>query len=211
MDEDVFSKSYIPGTLTKHKLNTLGTHTAVKESRHRFLTHEQQKQGIALIDFQSRQYCALFCPPDLMVHSLILFLISPSLFLACYEKRAALAASHATRIFAEGTCRWPKPKVIAVQSDPSKTYMPHCTILYRCGDDTGCCNSDARTCVARKTQPVDLYFYVSNFFCLFIQSVGRNLLVTLSHRNNMIVTFGGGFVLRRHRPFSKRKKRKSCR
>lgn len=45
MEEDIYSKSYIPGTFTKHKFNTLGTHTAVKESRHRFMTSEQQKQG----------------------------------------------------------------------------------------------------------------------------------------------------------------------
>ena len=58
-------------------------------------------------------------------------------------------------------CRWPKPKVIPVQNHSAKLYVPHCTILHRCGDDTGCCNTDSRTCIASKTQTVDLYFYVS--------------------------------------------------
>lgn len=79
------------------------------------------------------------------------------------------------RISAAVTCRRPRPRVIPVQSattDSSssavsslgpntKQYIPHCTILHRCGDDAGCCNSDTRTCVARSQQLVDLYFFVS--------------------------------------------------
>lgn len=44
-DEDIFARSYTPGSLTKHKFNTLGTHEAVKESRRTYQTNQQQKQG----------------------------------------------------------------------------------------------------------------------------------------------------------------------
>lgn len=45
-DDDIFSKSNIPGILTKHKFTTLGTHDAVKESRRSYLMNQQQRQGM---------------------------------------------------------------------------------------------------------------------------------------------------------------------
>lgn len=80
---------------------------------------------------------------------------------------AALADAHAIRVSSEATCRWPKPRVVVVQDDPSKLYSPHCTILHRCGDDTGCCFTNTRTCKARSEQIVVLYFYVSIFYVAF--------------------------------------------
>lgn len=61
----------------------------------------------------------------------------------------------------EGQCRWPKPKVIPVKAELGKTYTPHCTVLHRCGADTGCCIIDKQVCVAKRKQTVDLYFIVS--------------------------------------------------
>ncbi|PNF28456.1 hypothetical protein B7P43_G15582 [Cryptotermes secundus] len=75
----------------------------------------------------------------------------------------AKAVQHALTVSREGQCRVPKPRLIQVKDvypHPSKTYIPHCTILHLCGDDTGCCKSDTLTCIARKTEQVDLYFYV---------------------------------------------------
>lgn len=73
----------------------------------------------------------------------------------------ALALAHDRRVNREAQCRWPKPKVVAVPSDPDKSYTPHCTILHRCGVDTGCCNYDNQMCVMKHQQTVDLYFIVS--------------------------------------------------
>lgn len=67
----------------------------------------------------------------------------------------------------EAKCNIPKPKVIPIVAT-SKTYYPHCTVLHRCGDDTGCCLTDASTCVPKKTATVDLYFYVSLLFMFCI-------------------------------------------
>lgn len=39
--------------------------------------------------------------------------------------------------------------------------MPHCTVLHRCTDETGCCRSERQTCAPKRTKNVDLYFYVS--------------------------------------------------
>lgn len=43
--DDIYSKSYIPGTLTKYKFETLGTHDAVKESRQNYLSNQKKEQG----------------------------------------------------------------------------------------------------------------------------------------------------------------------
>ncbi|KAG4070746.1 hypothetical protein HA402_010972 [Bradysia odoriphaga] len=116
--DDIFSKSYIPGTLTKHKFETLGTRDAVKDSRQNYLSNQKKEQ--------------------------------------------ALAADHANKMYSEAICKWPKPRVIAVQNDPDKLYTPHCTILHRCGDDAGCCLTDSRTCAVKFYEHVDLYFYVKS-------------------------------------------------
>lgn len=86
-----------------------------------------------------------------------------------------MANEHAMRIDSEAACRWPKPKLIIVEDGPSKHYSPHCTILHRCGDDTGCCYTTARTCKARSEQIVDLYFHVS---CIYININTRYIMPT---------------------------------
>ncbi|CAD7079418.1 unnamed protein product [Hermetia illucens] len=113
---NVFSQPYIPGTMTSHKHETLGTHEAVKQSRKNYITN--------------------------------------------HRHHLAQANTHINKIHFEASCRWPKPKVEKIQKDPSKKYFPHCTVLHRCGDDTGCCEDDLKTCVAMRTQAVDLYFTV---------------------------------------------------
>ncbi|KAJ9586906.1 hypothetical protein L9F63_019504, partial [Diploptera punctata] len=72
------------------------------------------------------------------------------------------AVQHTLEMNKEGNCKIPRPRVIQVKDvfpHPSKTYIPHCTILHQCTDDTGCCRDESLTCTARKSEPVDLYFY----------------------------------------------------
>uniref|UniRef100_T1J1C7 Platelet-derived growth factor (PDGF) family profile domain-containing protein n=1 Tax=Strigamia maritima TaxID=126957 RepID=T1J1C7_STRMM len=62
----------------------------------------------------------------------------------------------------QATCKVPRPKVIRVKDvypDTTKEYLPRCTILHRCGDDSGCCEHDTLQCVAKTSEPVELYFY----------------------------------------------------
>ncbi|OAD55212.1 hypothetical protein WN48_04969 [Eufriesea mexicana] len=73
------------------------------------------------------------------------------------------ALQHAIKVSREGSCQWPRPRVIPVRDvypSPSTTYVPHCAILHRCSDDTGCCRSEALTCVPKHSNRVELSFYV---------------------------------------------------
>ncbi|XP_031627123.1 LIM domain-containing protein A-like [Contarinia nasturtii] len=71
-----------------------------------------------------------------------------------------LAYAHAVRVSREGACKWPRPKLVQVGSHTSKTYSPHCTVLHRCSDETGCCHADYKTCQPRHKENVTLYFWV---------------------------------------------------
>ncbi|CAK9830376.1 Vascular endothelial growth factor homolog [Anthophora retusa] len=75
------------------------------------------------------------------------------------------ALQHAIKVSREGSCQWPRPRVIPVRDvypSPSTTYIPHCAILHRCSDDTGCCRSEALTCVPKHSHRVELSFYTTN-------------------------------------------------
>lgn len=72
------------------------------------------------------------------------------------------ALQHFVRM-AEANCNKPMPRVVQVQTihpNPSKTYMPHCTVLHRCGEDTGCCTGNDKKCGPKETEIVELYFLV---------------------------------------------------
>ncbi|KAE8745298.1 hypothetical protein FOCC_FOCC007983 [Frankliniella occidentalis] len=82
-------------------------------------------------------------------------------------RMAKLARDHMIRMMVtDGTCKVPKPVVVNVKQqypDPSKEYVPHCTILHRCTDSTGCCRSSEETCKpkATATHKVELAFYTT--------------------------------------------------
>ncbi|XP_046388574.1 uncharacterized protein LOC124157680 [Ischnura elegans] len=74
------------------------------------------------------------------------------------------AVQHNLKVSREGLCKVPHPKVVQVKDvypHPAKTYLPHCTILHQCGDDTGCCRHETLSCVPRKTKRIELYFYTT--------------------------------------------------
>ncbi|XP_050340779.1 uncharacterized protein DDB_G0283357-like [Bactrocera neohumeralis] len=77
-----------------------------------------------------------------------------------HKHEKALASEHVKQIRSEAACRVPQRRVERIQRDPSKTYTPHCTVLHRCTDETGCCRSERQTCAPKRTKNVDLYFYV---------------------------------------------------
>ncbi|XP_066158335.1 uncharacterized protein [Euwallacea fornicatus] len=78
------------------------------------------------------------------------------------ESKTTAVVDHFVRIKSSGQCKRPVPKVIPVHiehPDPTVTYIPHCTVLHRCAEDTGCCNYDT-TCQYKERVEVSLYFYV---------------------------------------------------
>ncbi|XP_034950860.1 uncharacterized protein DDB_G0283697-like [Chelonus insularis] len=90
------------------------------------------------------------------------------------------ARLHAMKVSREGSCQWPRARVIPVRDvypSPSTTYIPHCAILHRCSDDTGCCRSEALTCVPKKSHKVELYFYTTSI-------EGGNVVEKLSFYNH---------------------------
>ncbi|XP_011878456.1 PREDICTED: uncharacterized protein LOC105567851 [Vollenhovia emeryi] len=84
------------------------------------------------------------------------------------DERIREALQHALKVNKEGSCRWPRARVISVRDvypSPSTTYIPHCAILHRCSDDTGCCKSEAFTCVPKHplgSHRVELSFYTTS-------------------------------------------------
>ncbi|XP_023222748.1 uncharacterized protein LOC111624171 [Centruroides sculpturatus] len=72
----------------------------------------------------------------------------------------AMAKKYNAKVHREGSCSKPVAKLIPVGTSPEKIYVPHCAILHRCSEDTGCCHSSRKVCLAKKTEKVTLPFRV---------------------------------------------------
>ncbi|XP_073972779.1 uncharacterized protein isoform X1 [Rhodnius prolixus] len=69
---------------------------------------------------------------------------------------------HHTRMREETKCKIPQPKIVRVSDHyPSgtKTYQPSCIKLYRCDEDTGCCEGNRR-CGVKTSKKVEFHFHV---------------------------------------------------
>lgn len=76
------------------------------------------------------------------------------------EDDKRLALMHSQRVSEATKCEFPKPQVIHVNDHyPGKYYLPHCTLLHRCGKHAGCCAVESLKCVAAEKEKVTLYFY----------------------------------------------------
>ncbi|XP_054164868.1 uncharacterized protein LOC128962518 [Oppia nitens] len=74
-----------------------------------------------------------------------------------------LANEHFLLIRTQYRCRKPRPKIIKVKDFydvPSKEYLPRCTVLHQCDDESGCCDVGTERCMAQTSESVRLYFYV---------------------------------------------------
>lgn len=60
----------------------------------------------------------------------------------------------------EGMCRWPNKRVLEMPHSATKTYMPRKYVIYQCSDDTACCGTPEKTCVAKKAEDLVLWFHV---------------------------------------------------
>lgn len=76
------------------------------------------------------------------------------------EEDKRLALMHSQRVSEATKCDMPKMQVIHVNDHyPGKYYLPHCTLLHRCGKHAGCCAVESLKCVAAEKEKVTLYFY----------------------------------------------------
>lgn len=171
----------IPGDLTKHKFETLGTHAGVAHAREEFYAKTYNMRNSTVrskwLMASTRQFffCfALHCfvpfrdhnseGKNRDTHLLFKSLIPLHWFLYFFFMILAdLAKQHADFIDREALCKVPRPRVISIPLHPSQSYMPPCTILHRCNDDTGCCKSHTLKCVPKQYEIVTLYFIVSNY------------------------------------------------
>ncbi|XP_048517678.1 uncharacterized protein LOC109544018 [Dendroctonus ponderosae] len=116
-------------SLTEYKWNQLGTRDRVSQARKLYM---EQKDAAAAVKKSSE------------------------------ESKTTAVVEHFIRVRNSGECKKPIPKVIPVHlehTNPSVTYIPHCTVLHRCAEDTGCCKYDA-SCQYKERVEVSLYFYV---------------------------------------------------
>ncbi|GBM77436.1 hypothetical protein AVEN_107820-1 [Araneus ventricosus] len=71
-----------------------------------------------------------------------------------------LALEHSVRVGETCTCNQPKLHVVQVSDHyPGRSYLPHCTVLHRCGKHAGCCATDELRCVASEKEKVVLHFF----------------------------------------------------
>lgn len=80
---------------------------------------------------------------------------------ASIENLTKMANKYILKVAKEGSCKTPIAKLIPILPSPHRIYTPHCAILHRCSDDTGCCNSNKKVCRPKKTENVTLPVKVS--------------------------------------------------
>jgi hypothetical protein len=77
---------------------------------------------------------------------------------------------HIQRMASAG-CSTPALRLIYVRQQheaaPNVRYLPACTWLHRCSDETGCCTDDSKICSASHIESVSLPFFVSPFILFF--------------------------------------------
>lgn len=73
------------------------------------------------------------------------------------------AYKHQIRMSKEASCKTPRSRVIKVSDvypSSNKKYMPTCTVLHVCAEDTGCCGSSTLKCGPKSSQPIYLHFLI---------------------------------------------------
>lgn len=79
------------------------------------------------------------------------------------DNESGEAYKHQIRMSKEASCKVPRSKVIKVTDvypSSNKKYIPSCTVLHVCADDTGCCSSPTLKCGPKSSQPIYLHFLV---------------------------------------------------
>lgn len=76
---------------------------------------------------------------------------------------ALKASQHFTRVLSEAKCSKPFPRVVKLDElfpNSGKKFVPRCTLIHYCGEDTGCCQQENQKCSPLKQEPITLYFWV---------------------------------------------------
>ncbi|KAG8183100.1 hypothetical protein JTE90_019984 [Oedothorax gibbosus] len=76
-----------------------------------------------------------------------------------HTTKTELAQAHYERVLTEVMCGVPRPIVVRMETAELRV-LPPATIIHRCGDKSGCCDSTLERCVAKTKKKVKLYFFV---------------------------------------------------
>ncbi|XP_018007711.1 uncharacterized protein LOC108665467 [Hyalella azteca] len=77
-----------------------------------------------------------------------------------------LASENVRFVMANAQCATPVRRCVdlsANQTTSGKTYWPRCAIVYRCGEDAGCCYSPEHVCSVKESHDIDLHFFYMTF------------------------------------------------
>ncbi|KRF85584.1 uncharacterized protein Pvf3 isoform X3 [Drosophila virilis] len=74
----------------------------------------------------------------------------------------AKARAHMEEVRDENICRLPQRRCLRIERETSKTYSPHCTSVYRCAEDSGCCPQRNEICAPKRTHKFERHFNVMN-------------------------------------------------
>lgn len=78
------------------------------------------------------------------------------------RRDSMMASLHFSRALREANCKKPLPRVVhigALLVSSRKKFLPHCTVLYKCSQETGCCHSEDQVCGPKSIQTVALPFW----------------------------------------------------
>jgi len=79
------------------------------------------------------------------------------------DKENNEVTKHQSRVLKETMCKVPRSRVVKVidhYPSSNKKYLPSCTVLHLCADDTGCCGSPMLKCGPKSSEPILLHFIV---------------------------------------------------
>lgn len=95
-----------------------------------------------------------------------------------------LARAHFQRVASEIDCKNPRPRIIRVDNNPMEIVVPRATVVYRCGEHSGCCKNPMQKCVAKTKTEVMLYFVVKSLPKLSGRKRGKSKVHKVVYSNH---------------------------
>ncbi|XP_064537359.1 homeobox protein cut isoform X2 [Drosophila montana] len=103
----------------------------------------------------------------------------------------AKAKAHMDEVRDENVCRVPQRRCLRVERETSKSYSPHCTSVYRCAEDSGCCPQRNQICAPKFTQKFEKHFNVMNHLD---RRISVEMLTLVNHTECHCVERGKDFA-----------------
>ncbi|CAM1308886.1 Uncharacterised protein g4996 [Pycnogonum litorale] len=80
-----------------------------------------------------------------------------------FQDISAKVFQHIRLMEVEGACRIPRRKIVRIPNkDRTKVYTPRATLLFRCGNDSGCCRNPKHRCSVKTEEKTVRYVLVNS-------------------------------------------------